>query len=234
MQNLDADPFDHLEFEFGAYILCGSSIHVPYLHTKYGRQTPPLSDRSGDIQVLQNRLFLDFLGITLDQTVTVVNSVSTIVSYSCVLYAGMAGIPACPARSIPIPACPFLRVPGREGGRKGGRRKREGKKGKGGKRKRGKGGKKGREGKGRKGEERKGGIPAGIPAYLRWDTRHWGKMPPKMAKKRKPDSSHGSYHHSDRITSSLYMQLIFLVRYFGIIHILRNTLGGGLAWEFSQ
>ena len=95
----------------------------------------------------------------------------------------MAGIPACPARSIPIPACPFLRVPGREGGRKGGRRKREGKKGKGGKRKRGKGGKKGREGKGRKGEERKGGIPAGIPAYLRWDTRHWGKMPPKMAKK---------------------------------------------------
>ena len=78
---------------------------------------------------------------------------------------------------VSIPACPW------EGGRKGGRRKREGKKGKGGKRKRGKGGKKGREGKGRKGEERKGGIPAGIPAYLRWDTRHWGKMPPKMAKK---------------------------------------------------
>ena len=153
MQNLDADPFDHLEFEFGAYILCGSSIHVPYLHTKYGRQTPPLSDRSGDIQVLQNRLFLDFLGITLDQTVTVVNSVSTIVSYSCVLYAGMAGIPACPARSIPIPACPFLRVPGREGEREGegkgkGRKEREG---------RGKGGREGRkEGRERGGREKKG------------------------------------------------------------------------------
>ena len=43
----------------------------------------------------------------------------------------MAGIPACHARSIPIPACPFLRVPGREGEREGegkgkGRKERKG------------------------------------------------------------------------------------------------------------
>ena len=71
----------------------------------------------------------------------------SIVSYSCVLYAGMAGIPACPARSIPIPACPFLRVPGREGGREKGREKEKGREER-----------KGREeekGEGR--EERKGG-----------------------------------------------------------------------------
>ena len=119
------------------------------------------------------------------------NPPGTIVSYSCVLYAGMAGIPACPARSIPIPACPFLRVPGREGGREGeregegkgkGRKEREG---------RGKGGREGRkEGRERGGREKKGRegflqeflhISDGIPDTGGKCRRRWRKKGNQIA-----------------------------------------------------